>query len=69
MKKNLIKKKYEEKIKLINYYNKKYYNENISEVLDSEYDNLKFEILNFENRYSFLKSKNLPVPSWLQYLT
>ncbi len=60
MKKNLIKKKYDEKIKLINYYNQKYYNENISEISDSEYDNLKSQVLNFENKYIYLKNKKSP---------
>ena len=41
MNKNLIKKKYREKIDLLNYYNKKYYDENISEVPDSKFDDLK----------------------------
>ena len=37
----LIKDKYKEKIKLINSYNKKYYNDDVSEIPDSEYDELK----------------------------
>ena len=60
MNKDLIKKKYKEKIKLYNFYNKKYFNENISEVSDAKFDLLKSEIINLENRYSFLKSKNSP---------
>ena len=40
MKKNLIQKEYK-KIKLFSFYNQKYYNENISEISDSEYDQLK----------------------------
>ena len=41
MNKNLIKKKYKEKINSLNYYNKKYYNENISEISDAKFDILK----------------------------
>ena len=41
MKKNLIKNNYLSKIDLILYYNKKYYDENISEISDNDYDNLK----------------------------
>ena len=41
MKKNLIKKEFKKKIDLINQYNYKYYNENISEISDADFDNLK----------------------------
>ena len=44
MRNQLIWREYNKKLKLINYYNKKYYNENISEITDSEYDLLKQEI-------------------------
>ena len=60
MNKNLIKKKYKDKIKLYTYYNQKYFNENISEISDSEFDLLKKEIIYLENDYKFLKSKNSP---------
>ncbi len=60
MKKNLIKEKYQKKIKLISYYNKKYYNENTSEISDTEYDILKNEILDLEKKNIFLKDKNSP---------
>ena len=60
MKKNLIKEKYQKKIKLISYYNKKYYNENTSEISDTEYDILKSEILDLEKKNIFLKDKNSP---------
>ena len=60
MNKNLIKKKYRKKIDLLNYYNKKYYDENISEVPDSKFDDLKKEIIELENNYDFLKSKDSP---------
>ncbi len=60
MNKGLIKKKYKEKINQLNNFNKKYYNENISEISDAEFDNLKKEIINLENEYSFLKSNKSP---------
>ncbi len=60
MNENLIKKKYKEKINSLNYYNKKYYDENISEISDSNYDILKKEIIELEKKYSFLKSKKSP---------
>ena len=60
MKENLIKKKYKEKIKSFNYYNQKYYDENISEISDSKFDLLKKEIIELEKKYNFLKSKNSP---------
>ncbi len=60
MEKNLIKKKYKKKLKLLNYHNKKYYNDNKPEINDSDYDLLKKEILDFEKKYSFLSSKNSP---------
>ncbi len=63
MKKDLIKKKYYEKVELINRYNKKYYDENISEISDDAYDYLKREILNLEIEYSFLKHKKSPSSS------
>ena len=60
MNKNLIQKEYKKKIKLLNHYNQKYYNDNISEITDSEYDKLKNEIINLEKKYEFLKSKDSP---------
>ena len=45
MRNQLILEEYKKKIKLINYYNKKYYNDNISEITDAEYDLLKKEII------------------------
>ena len=61
MDKNLIKKKYKKKINLYNYYNKKYYDDNISEITDSDYDKLKKDILDFEKQYKFLKSNKSPL--------
>ncbi len=55
-----IQREYNKKLKLINYYNKKYYNDNISEISDSEYDLLKKQIIDLEKKNKFLKSKNSP---------
>ena len=60
MNKSLIKKKYKKKIDLLDYYNQKYYIENISEISDLNFDNLKKEIVSLEKKYSFLKSKKSP---------
>ena len=60
MSNQLIQKEYIKKVKLINYYNKKYYNDNVSEISDSEYDLLKKEIIDLEKRNKFLKSKYSP---------
>jgi len=60
MNKNLIQKEYKKKIKLLNYYNQRYYNDNTSEISDSEYDYIKKDILDLEKKYKFLKSKSSP---------
>ncbi len=60
MNKDLIKKKYKEKIQLYQYYSKKYYNEDTTEVSDSSFDKLKKEIIKLEKKYIFLKSENSP---------
>ena len=60
MSNELIQKEYKKKIKSLVYYNKRYYNGNISEISDFEYDELKNEILNLEKKYKFLKSKDSP---------
>ena len=44
MNKNLIKKNYKKKVELFNRYNEKYFDENISEISDSDFDKLKREI-------------------------
>ena len=51
MKKSLIKKEYSKKIRLIQRYNRGYYDENNSEVSDADYDLLKKEIIEFEKKY------------------
>jgi DNA ligase (NAD+) len=60
MNEDSVKKEYQKKIKLFNYYNKKYYNEDNPEVSDSDFDELKKEIIDLEKKYSFLKSKSSP---------
>ena len=63
MNNELIQEEYVEKIKLFNHYNKKYYNDNISEISDSQYDYLKKEILLLEKKYDFLNHKSSPSKS------
>jgi len=63
MNKNLIKKNYKKKVDLFNRYNKKYFDENISEISDFDFDKLKREILDLEKKYNFLKSKKSPLSS------
>ena len=60
MKNENLKKKYEEKIKLLVKYNKYYYENNSPLIDDNEYDSLKIEILDLEKKNSFLKSKDSP---------
>ena len=60
MEKKLIRNEYEKKIKLLNYYNQKYFNENKSIISDSSYDKLKKEIISLEKNYSFLDHKYSP---------
>ena len=55
-----IQKEYNKKIKLINIYNKYYYNDSAPQVSDKEYDELKKEIYLLEENYKFLKSENSP---------
>ena len=60
MNKKLIRNEYEKKIKILKYYNQKYFNENLSEITDSKYDLLKKEIAKLEAKYNFLRDKNSP---------
>ena len=55
-----VKEDYLQKIKLINKYNKYYYSKSKPLVDDSTYDKIKYEILNLEKKYSFLKSNESP---------
>ena len=57
MDKNLIKKNYKKKLDLFNYYNKKYFDHNISEIPDKDFDKLKKEILDLEKKYNFFNSE------------
>ncbi len=61
MKKSLVKKEYLKKIKLIQRYNKVYYDENNSEISDADYDQLKKEIIEFEKKYNFINKNNSPL--------
>ena len=60
MNKKKIKIQYLEKIKLLEEYNKFYYDKSEPLVSDTEYDQLKKKILLIERKYYFLKSKNSP---------
>jgi DNA ligase (NAD+) len=60
MHKREIENKYKKKIKLINDYNKFYYDNSEPKVSDREYDELKKSILLLEEKFSFLNSKNSP---------
>ena len=60
MNKDLIQKEYKKKIKSLTYYNQRYYDDNISEITDSEYDELKKNIIDLEKKHKFLKSKDSP---------
>ena len=63
MKKNEINKWYLQNIKLLNKFNKFYFDKNKPLVSDKEYDDLKREIILLENKYTFLKSNNSPSKS------
>ena len=52
--------KYQSKIKNYIKHNKFYYENSDPKITDSEYDELKNEILELEKKYKFLKSKNSP---------
>ena len=54
---------YLKKIKVIQKYNKLYYNKNKSTISDFEFDRIKKEVLDLEKKYTFLKSKNSPSKS------
>ena len=60
MNKKEVQKKYNKKIKLINGYNKYYYNESSPLVSDKEYDEVKKDIFLLEKKYEFLNSKKSP---------
>jgi len=60
MNKISIKKDYIKKIKLLNKYNKFYFNENESIVSDKDYDDLKKNILEIEKKYPKIISNESP---------
>ena len=55
-----VKKEYQKKIKLIQEHNKNYYDKNKTIISDQEFDLLKKNIINLENKYKFLKSDYSP---------
>ena len=55
-----LKEDYLKKIKLINKYNEYYYSKSKPLVDDSTYDKIKYEILNLEKKYPFLKNNESP---------
>ena len=63
MNSSLIKKKFLEKIKLFKKYNKFYYEKDKPLITDQEFDSLKKDLINLENKYHFLKSKYSPTRS------
>ena len=65
MNKNKLEKFYNEKISLYVKYNKYYYDNNKPLVSDSEYDDLKKEILFLEDKYKFLKSKSFIITAFI----
>ena len=60
MDKNKIKKEYDKKIKNLVKLNKYYYEFSKPLLTDSEYDQIKAEILSLEKKYNFLESENSP---------
>ena len=57
---NLIKKKYLNKIIELKEHNQYYFEKSSPKISDSEYDQLKQEIIELEKKYIFLKSKSSP---------
>ena len=60
MNKKEIESKYINKIKLLNEFNKFYYDKSNPKISDKEYDDLKKEILILEKNFNFLKSVKSP---------
>ncbi len=57
---NLIKKKYLNKIIELKEHNQYYFEKSSPKISDAEYDQLKQEIIELEKKYIFLKSKSSP---------
>ena len=60
MEKKLIIKKYKLKLKELDRHNKLYYDKSRPIFSDAQFDILKREIIELEQKYSFLKNKNSP---------
>ena len=60
MKESEIKKKYNNKINELKNHNKLYFDKSTPKISDKEYDKIKREILDLENKFSFLKSSFSP---------
>ena len=60
MSNDLIKKEYLNKISKLEKHNEAYYDKNSPKISDSEYDNLKKEIIDLEKKYKFLNHKKSP---------
>jgi DNA ligase (NAD+) len=63
MNKTLVNKDYLKKIRLLEKYNKHYYDKDKPIVLDQKFDLLKNEIITLENKYSFLRNEKSPSKS------
>ena len=50
---------YNKKIKSLKKHNKLYFTNDSPEISDADYDNLKFELLELEKKYPFLKKLSL----------
>ena len=55
--KDSLTKEYNEKVKLVIKHNKLYYEKDSPKISDAEYDNLKKDLTNLENKHNFLKKK------------
>ena len=55
--KNVILNEYKKKIKLLKSHNKSYFTDDSPKILDSDYDKLKKQILDLENKHSFILNK------------
>ena len=60
MSNDLIKKEYLNKISKLENYNEAYYDKNSPKISDSEYDDLKKEIIDLEKKYKFLNHEKSP---------
>ncbi len=60
MNEKLLKKEYLKKISQLQKYNSAYYDKSSPIITDSDYDKFKKDIIDFENKYDFLKSPDSP---------